>query len=111
MGRGQQGGLASCAPDSSASALARRAAAERTAHRLLLQVDRLREEGVTSRQALAKALTERGVLTPRGGTIRRWGGSWREQLQLIALQAMPTESHVRSAPYGSTLANEPPLAG
>jgi Recombinase len=41
--------------------------AERAAHRLLLEVDRLREEGVTSRQALARALTERGVPTPRDG--------------------------------------------
>jgi DNA invertase Pin-like site-specific DNA recombinase len=39
----------------------------RAAHRLLLEVERLREAGVTSRQALARALTERGVLTPQGG--------------------------------------------
>jgi Recombinase len=36
----------------------------------LLEVDRLREEGVISRQALARALTERGVPTPRDG--RTW---------------------------------------
>jgi DNA invertase Pin-like site-specific DNA recombinase len=56
-------------PDSGAAAVARGVAAERAAHRLLLEVDRLRDEGVNSRQALARALTERGVPTPRGGEI------------------------------------------
>jgi hypothetical protein len=38
-------------PDGGAAAVARRVAAERGAHRLLLEVDRLREIGVTSQQA------------------------------------------------------------
>jgi hypothetical protein len=54
-------------PDSSAAAVARRATAERAAHRLLLEVDRLREAGVTSRRALARAFTEGGGPTPQGG--------------------------------------------
>jgi DNA invertase Pin-like site-specific DNA recombinase len=54
-------------PDAGAAAVARRVAAERAAHRLLLEVERLREAGVTSRQALARALTEQGVPTPQGG--------------------------------------------
>src|SRR3954470_15664604 len=53
-------------PDSGAATTSREAA-ERAAHRLLLEVDRLRGEGVVSRQALARALTERGVLSPAGG--------------------------------------------
>jgi DNA invertase Pin-like site-specific DNA recombinase len=57
-------------PDSGAAAQARSVAAERAAHRLLLELDRLRDEGVMSRQALARALTERGVPTPGGG------GTW-----------------------------------
>jgi hypothetical protein len=54
-------------PDSSAAAVVRRAIAERAAHRLLLEVDRLREAGVTSRRALARALTDGGGPTPQGG--------------------------------------------
>ena len=57
-------------PDSGAAAVSRRKAAERAAHRLLLEVEMLREEGVVSRQALARALTERGVPTPQNG------GTW-----------------------------------
>jgi DNA invertase Pin-like site-specific DNA recombinase len=53
--------------DSGAAAMTRREAAERAAHRLLLEVDVLRAEGVTSRQALARTLTERRVPTPQGG--------------------------------------------
>ena len=47
--------------------MARRSAAERAAHGLVSEVERLWEVGVNSRQALARALTERGVPTPRGG--------------------------------------------
>jgi hypothetical protein len=53
-------------PDAQSAALARRDAAERAAHRLLLEVDRFRQAGITSRQALARALTESGVPTPQG---------------------------------------------
>ncbi|MDO9714109.1 hypothetical protein [Paracraurococcus lichenis] len=41
-------------------------AAER-AHRLALEVDRLRAEGVTGQAAILRALTERGAPTHRGG--------------------------------------------
>jgi DNA invertase Pin-like site-specific DNA recombinase len=43
--------------------------ATRTAHRLALEVEVLRAEGITTHQGLARALTERGVNTPRGGAI------------------------------------------
>jgi len=56
-------------PDCGAAAVARRAAAERAAHRLLLEVERLREEGVSTRHGIARALTERGVPTPRDGKV------------------------------------------
>jgi DNA invertase Pin-like site-specific DNA recombinase len=56
-------------PDSGAAAVARRETAERAAHRLLLEIDRLREAGVMSMQGLARALTDGGVPTPRGGGI------------------------------------------
>jgi hypothetical protein len=45
-------------------------AAERAAHRLALEVERLRAEGVTGQAAIARALTERGVRTPGGS------GTW-----------------------------------
>ena len=53
-------------PDCEAASVARRERAERAAYRLLLEVDRVRDSGVTSMQDLARCLTERGVLTPRG---------------------------------------------
>jgi DNA invertase Pin-like site-specific DNA recombinase len=56
-------------PDAAAAALARHEAAEQAAHRLALEVERLRAEGVTGQAALARALTECGVSTPRGGTV------------------------------------------
>jgi DNA invertase Pin-like site-specific DNA recombinase len=64
---GDRGHRPTVGPDSVAAAVARRVAADRAAHRLLLEVDRLRAEGVTSRQALARTLTERSVPTPQGG--------------------------------------------
>jgi hypothetical protein len=66
---GDRGYRPATGPDSGVAATSRRVAAERAAHRLLLEVDRLRSEGVTSMQALARALTERGVPTPREGKL------------------------------------------
>jgi Recombinase len=43
--------------------------AERAAHRLLLEVEVLRRELITSMSALARALTERGVPTSRFGKV------------------------------------------
>jgi len=56
-------------PDSRAATQARRETAERTAHRLLLEVEALRAEGVATHQGLARALTDRGVPTPRGSVV------------------------------------------
>jgi DNA invertase Pin-like site-specific DNA recombinase len=55
-------------PGAAAAAQARRVAAERAAHRLALEVERLRPEGITAHAAIARALTERGVPTPSGGS-------------------------------------------
>jgi DNA invertase Pin-like site-specific DNA recombinase len=55
-------------PDSGAAALARRVAAEQGAHRLVLEVERLRAEGVLGRAAIARGLTRRGVPTPSGAS-------------------------------------------
>jgi hypothetical protein len=48
--------------------LARRETAEQAAHRLLIEVDRLRDPGVTTRADLAKKLSKSGVPTPSGST-------------------------------------------
>lgn len=53
-------------PDAAAAAHARRETAERAAHRLVLEVAQLRQEGVLAHAAIARALAERGVPTPRG---------------------------------------------
>jgi DNA invertase Pin-like site-specific DNA recombinase len=65
---GDRGRRPAMPPDAAAGALARRKAAERTAHRLALEVERLRADGVVAHAAIARALTERGVPTPRSGT-------------------------------------------
>jgi DNA invertase Pin-like site-specific DNA recombinase len=57
-------------PDAAAAARARREAAKRVAHRLVLEVERLRGDGVISNVAVARVLTERGIPTPRGS------GAW-----------------------------------
>lgn len=49
--------------------MARQEAAARTGHRLALEVEALRGAGVTTMAALAQALTERGVPTPRGSAV------------------------------------------
>ncbi len=53
-------------PDSAAAAVARGEAAGHTAHRLLIDVDAVRQRCGSNRQ-LARALNERGVPTPNGG--------------------------------------------
>ena len=67
---GDRGYRPDAGPDAEAAALARRVAADRAAHRLALEVERLRAEGVVGQAAIARALTERGVPTPRGS------GAW-----------------------------------
>jgi DNA invertase Pin-like site-specific DNA recombinase len=54
-------------PCASAAAQARQEEATRSAHRLALELEALRGEGVTTNAGIAGALMERGVPTPRGG--------------------------------------------
>ena len=63
---GDRGHRPTMGPDAAVAALARREAADRTAHRLLLEVEALREAGITSRREMARSLRERGVPTPHG---------------------------------------------
>ena len=53
-------------PDAAAATRAREDGATRTAHRLLLEVEALRAEGVVGQAALARALNQRGVAPPGG---------------------------------------------
>jgi DNA invertase Pin-like site-specific DNA recombinase len=66
---GDRGYRPSAGPDSRAAAAVRCETAERTGHRLAIELDALREAGITSMQGLARALSERGVPTPRGSGV------------------------------------------
>jgi hypothetical protein len=66
---GDRGYRPSAGPCAAAAASARGAEADRTAHRLLLKVATLRDEGVETHPGLARALTERGVRTARGSVV------------------------------------------
>ncbi|CAH0242694.1 recombinase family protein [Roseomonas sp. CECT 9278] len=81
---GDRGYRPAMGPDAAAAARARREAAERAAHRLGLELDRLRAEGITGHAALARALNTRAVPTPRGS------GAWTHTTvaRLIARVAM-----------------------
>ncbi len=67
---GDRGHRPTTGPDAAAASLARGVAAERAAHRLALDIEQLRSEGVRGQAALARALNQRGVPTPRGN------GAW-----------------------------------
>jgi DNA invertase Pin-like site-specific DNA recombinase len=67
---GDRGWRPTTPPCAKAAAQERAAAADRTAHRLLLEVEALREGGITTHVGLARALTERCIPTPRGAGIR-----------------------------------------
>src|SRR3954453_12582059 len=56
-------------PCAAAAASVRGEVAVRTAHRLTLEIDALRGEGVTTLLGLARSLTQRGVAAPRGGAV------------------------------------------
>jgi len=66
---GDRGYRPQCGPDAAAAARVRREGAERAAHRLALEVEALRGEGIISLAGLAQALMARGVATPRGGAV------------------------------------------
>lgn len=66
---GDRGYRPSSGPDAAAAARVRREGAERSAYRLVLEMEALQADGVTSHAALARMLTERSVPTPRGGLI------------------------------------------
>ena len=66
---GDRGYRPSVAPCAAAAALSRVEEADRVAYRLSLAIAQLRDEGVSTMIGLARALTERGVLSPRGSTV------------------------------------------
>ena len=66
---GDRGWRPAQGPDAGRAALARRKAAQRAAHRLALEVERLCDEGVTTQAGLVRALTARGVPTPQGAMV------------------------------------------
>ncbi|MBP0496543.1 recombinase family protein [Pararoseomonas indoligenes] len=56
-------------PCTAAASEVRREEATRTAYRLALELEALRANGVTTHAGMARALTECGVPTPRGGAV------------------------------------------
>jgi len=66
---GDRGYRPSGGPDAAAAARVRREAAEREAHRLALEMEVLRGEGVTSLAGLAQGLMVRGIASPRGSMV------------------------------------------
>jgi DNA invertase Pin-like site-specific DNA recombinase len=66
---GDRGWRPPCPPCAAAAAVSRVEQATRTAHRLALEVEVLREKGITTNAGLARALMNRGVVTPRGGAV------------------------------------------
>jgi DNA invertase Pin-like site-specific DNA recombinase len=65
---GDRGWRPAQGPDAGQAALARREAAQLAAYRLALEEERLQAQGVGGQAALARALNERGVPTPGGGS-------------------------------------------
>ena len=83
---GDRGYRPAAGPDAAAAAVARRGAAERAAHRLALEIERLRAEGVVTHAALARTLTGIRMPTPRGGAL--WTHTTVARV-LARLQASP----------------------
>jgi DNA invertase Pin-like site-specific DNA recombinase len=65
---GDRGNRPARGPDAAAAAAARRLEAERGGHRLALELEALRAEGIVSHAGMARALSERQITTPRGST-------------------------------------------
>ncbi|MDN3564605.1 hypothetical protein QWZ14_09540 [Paeniroseomonas aquatica] len=63
---GDRGFRPACGPDATLVGVARRKVAEQAAHRVAIDIERLREGSVTSHAAMARALNERGVPVPSG---------------------------------------------
>jgi len=63
---GDRGYRPSCGPDAARAAATRRSGAEKAAHRLALDFERLRAVGVLSHAAIARRLNESGVPGPSG---------------------------------------------
>jgi DNA invertase Pin-like site-specific DNA recombinase len=64
---GDRGYRPATPPDAAAASIARADKANRTAHRICIEIDLLRRSGVTTLQGLARELTALGVPTPRQG--------------------------------------------
>jgi len=63
---GDRGYRPAAGPDAAAATRTRREAAQRAAHRLALEVERLHAEGIVGHAEMARILTARGVQTPGG---------------------------------------------
>jgi DNA invertase Pin-like site-specific DNA recombinase len=91
---GNRGWRSAKPPCAHAAALERAAAADRAAYRLLLEVEALQAEGVTTHVGLARALTEQGTPTPRGST--KW--THTTVARLLARIDVATRARAHSSP-------------
>ena len=66
---GDRGYRPSAGPSATAAAMSRIERADRVAYGLWFEIEQLKNEGVSSMIGLARALTERGVPTPRNGQV------------------------------------------
>jgi DNA invertase Pin-like site-specific DNA recombinase len=66
---GDRGWRPALGPDAGRASVARQAAAQRAAHRLVLELEQLRSQGMLGRAAMARALIERQVPTPSGAGL------------------------------------------
>jgi hypothetical protein len=105
---GDRGHRPTVAPDAGAAALERRLVAEQAAHRLALEVERLRAEGVTGQAAMARALTERGVPTPRGYRVWTHTTVARVTGRVAALSQHPAAPALIGAGWDKVMAIQDP---
>ncbi|MBR0648726.1 recombinase family protein [Roseomonas terrae] len=91
---GDRGYRSAAGPDATAAARARRESADRAAHRLGLELDRLRAEGVEGHAALARALNDRGV--PTASDRGRW--THTSVARLLARTGDAPPERLRGAP-------------
>lgn len=92
---GDRGYRPAAGPDAAAAAQARRKAAERKAHRLGLEIERLRATGLECHAAMARVLNNRGVPTPRGA------GAWTHTTvaRVTARMLVANRSHCSALEY------------
>jgi DNA invertase Pin-like site-specific DNA recombinase len=99
---GDRGWWPALGTDAGRASLARQEAAQRAAYRLALVVEGLEDEGITTQVGLARALTQRGVPRPQGGT------TWTHTtVARVLARAYPARTDVRPKSIGTSTTTSP----